>query len=150
MRLYRPTGWNTRKVVPGKLSRAMFAGAVEGKLMRGYLEALVRQFDGLDLSLIIDQDIVHAIAALANKMLVALDQRIEVLRTTAHQDLDFFVGDQFLQITINRSQADVRHSLSHPIVNLIRRRMRFVVFEAIPNGLQLLGIPSVFARLRHA
>jgi hypothetical protein len=71
----------------------VFTGAVEGKLMRGDFKALVRQFDGRDLSLMIDQDIVHAVALLANKMLVALDQRIEVLRTTAHQDLELFVGD---------------------------------------------------------
>ena len=108
--------------------------------MRGYFKTLVRQFDRLDLSLIVDQHIIDAIAPLANKMLVPLDQRIEVLRTPAHQDLKLFIGHQFLQVAINRPEADVRHFLPHPIVNLIRRRMRFVVSHGIPNDLQLPGI----------
>ena len=135
MRLYRPAGLITRILAARKLIRAVSAGAVEGKLVRGYFKSFVRQFDGLDLSLVVDQDIVNAIALLANKMLVSLDQRIEVLRAATHQYLELFIGDQFLQVAVNRSETDVRHLLSHPIVNLICRRMRFVVLHGIPNNL---------------
>lgn len=57
----------------------MLASAVEGKLMRGHFETLVRQLCGLDLSLVIDQHVVNAIADLADKMLVPFDQWIEML-----------------------------------------------------------------------
>ncbi len=71
----------------------MLASAIEGKLVRGYFESLVRQFDGLNLSLVIDQHVVNTITALADKMLVPFDQRIEMLRTPAHQYLKLLIGD---------------------------------------------------------
>jgi hypothetical protein len=120
---------------PKELCGTMLAGSVKGELVRGYFKSLVWKFYRLDLPLVIDQDVVHAIAQLADKVLVPLDQRIEVLRTAAHEHLELFVGDQFLQVTINCPKANTRQFLSHSIINLVRRRMRFVVLNRIPNDL---------------
>ena len=81
----------------------MFAGAVEGGLMGGDLESPVRQSSRLDLVLRVDQNIVYLPALFADKMLVGLDQRVEMLRTPQHQDLELFVRDQFLQVPIDGS-----------------------------------------------
>lgn len=76
--------------------------------MRGDLKPLVWQFDGSYLFLVIDQHIINAIAVFANEMLMPFDQRIEMLRTTPHQYLQLLVGNEFLQIPINCSEADGR------------------------------------------
>ena len=62
----------------------MLASAIEGQLVRGYLEAFVGQFEWLNFFLIIDEHVIDAVARLANKMLMSFDQRIEMLRTSAH------------------------------------------------------------------
>jgi hypothetical protein len=118
----------------------MFAGAVEGGLMGGDLESPVRQSSRLDLVLRVDQNIVYLPALFADKMLVGLDQRVEMLRAPQHQDLELFVRDQFLQVPINRSEAHIRQTLAYFIVNLIRRRMRAVVLDRFPNNFQLFGV----------
>ena len=71
----------------------MLAGPVEGELVRSHFEALVGQFGWLNFFLIIDQHVIDAIARLANKMLMSFDQRIEMLRTPAHQYLKLLIGD---------------------------------------------------------
>lgn len=71
----------------------MLASAVEGQLVRSHFEAFVGQFEWLNFFLIIDQHVVDAVARLANKMLMSFDQRIEMLRTPAHQHLKLLVGD---------------------------------------------------------
>lgn len=71
----------------------MLASPVEGQLVRSHFEALVGQFEWLNFFLIIDQHVIDAIARLANKMLMSFDQRIEMLRTPAHQHLELLVGD---------------------------------------------------------
>ena len=127
----------------------MLASAIEGKLVRGYFESLVRQFDGLNLSLVIDQHVVNTITALADKMLVPFDQRIEMLRTPAHQYLKLLIGDQFLQIAVNRSKTNIRQFFAYPIVNLIRGRMRFIVLDGVPDDFKLPGGSCFFPLLRH-
>ena len=97
-----------KKLLSRELIRAVLTGAVEGKLMRRYFKSLVRQFNWPDLTPVVDQDIIDAIAQLADKMLVPLHQRVEVLRTAPHQHLKFLVGNQLLQVSINRSEADAR------------------------------------------
>jgi hypothetical protein len=121
----------------------MFAGAVEGGLMGGDLESPVRQSSRLDLVLRVDQNIVYLPALFADKMLVGLDQRVEMLRAPQHQDLELFVRDQFLQVPIDGSEAHIRQTLAYFIVNLIRRRTRTVVLDRFPNNFQLFGV-SVF------
>jgi hypothetical protein len=121
----------------------MFAGAVEGGLMGGDLESPVRQSSRLDLVLRVDQNIVYLPALFADKMLVGLDQRVEMLRPPQHQHLELFVRDQFLQVPIDRSEAHIRQTLAYFIVSLIRRRTRTVVLDRFPNNFQLFGV-SVF------
>jgi hypothetical protein len=118
----------------------MFAGAVEGGLMGGDLESPVRQSSRLDLVLRVDR---IPAALFADKMLVGLDQRVEMLRAPQHQDLELFVRDQFLQVPIDGSEAHIRQTLAYFIVNLIRRRTRTVVLDRFPNNFQLFGV-SVF------
>lgn len=127
----------------------MSAGTVEGELMRGYLKSFVRQFDGSYLFLVIDQNIINAIAVFANEMLMPFHQRIEMLRTATHEYLQFLLGNEFLQIPINRSEADGRQLLAHPLVNLNRGRMRLVVLDGVPNDVELLGLSYLFSRRRH-
>ena len=61
------------------LTEAVLAGTVKGKLVRRDFESLVRKFDRLDFPLVIDQDVVHAVTYLADKVLMPLNQGIEVL-----------------------------------------------------------------------
>jgi hypothetical protein len=74
----------------------MFARAVKGELVRSHLEPLMGKFRGLDLMLLIDQNIVHATAPLTDKMVMSFDQRIESLQPAHRQYLEFFVNDEFL------------------------------------------------------
>ena len=67
----------------------------------------MRQLGRFDLSLLIDHHVEYAIAALANEMLVALQQRIEMLRPVEHQHLQLVIGNQFLQIAINGAETDM-------------------------------------------
>ena len=102
----------------------MLADTVERELVRGHFESIVGELDRLEFPLLIDHDIEHAVAALANKMLMAREQRIEMLRPPEHQDLQLFIGNQFLQITIDRTQTNVGQFFPHPIVDLIGGGMR--------------------------
>src|SRR4030095_13211154 len=134
----------------GGLGRAMFAGAVEGKLMGSHLETFVRQFGGLYLFLAIEQDVINAVAAFADEMLMPLHQRIEMLRAPAHQNLKSLIGDQFLQVTINCSETDARHFLAYLFVNLIRRRMRLIILDSVPDNFKLFGFSRLFSRFGHS
>ena len=127
----------------------MFAGTVESGLMGGDLESPVRQSSRRNVVLRIDQNIEYTAALFTDEMLMALDQRIEMLRASQHQHLELFVCDQLLQIAINSTQAHVRQTFAHLIVNLIRSRMRFVVLDRLPNNLQLFRVSWLLIHLRH-
>ena len=60
----------------------MLAGAVESKVMGGYLKAFVRKFGGLEFIFRIDHDVENAVANLTDEMLVPPGQRIEMLRSS--------------------------------------------------------------------
>ena len=79
----------------------MPAGAIESGLVGRDLKSSMRKSRRLDLVFRIDQNIVDSPALLADEMLMALDDRIEMLRASQHQHLEFFVCDQLLQVTIN-------------------------------------------------
>jgi hypothetical protein len=108
--------------------------------MGGDLESPVRKSSRLDLVLRVDQNVVYLPALFADKMLVALDQGVEMLHPPQHQHLELFVRNQFLQVTIDGSEAHVRQTLADFVVNLIRRRMRTVVLDRFPNNFQLFGV----------
>ena len=86
----------------------MPADPVKSELMRGHFETLVGQLDRLDFSLILEDDIVDPIAYFANKMLMLLDQRVEMLRPAAHQDLQLLIRNQLLQVPIYCAETDAR------------------------------------------
>jgi len=71
----------------------MLAGTVESGLMGRNLESSVRQSSRRDIVLGVDQNIEHPAALFADEMLMALDERIEMLRAAKHQHLELFVGD---------------------------------------------------------
>lgn len=96
----------------------MLADTIKRELVGSYFESFVGELDRLDLFLLIDHDIEHAVTALANKMLMARDQRIEMLRPPEDQHLQLVIGNQFLQITIDRTQTDTRQLFPHAIVDL--------------------------------
>src|SRR6266496_230978 len=50
---------------------------------------------------------------------------------------ELFVNDEFLQISIDGSQANIGKLLSDPVINLIRRGMGAVVLNSIPDNFQL-------------
>src|SRR5687767_6031386 len=89
------------------------------------------------------------IAAFADEMLVPLHQRIEMLRTPAHQHLKSLIGDQFLQITIDCAETYVRQLFTHPFVNLIGGRMRLIVPDNIPDNFELFGFSWLLIYLSH-
>ena len=116
-----------------KSSRAVLADTVESELVRGDSKTFVGEFRRRDLSLVIDHHVEDPIAALADEMLVASNQRIEMLCPAEHQHLQFIIGDQFLQIAVNGAETDAGQLFPHPIVDLIGSRMRRVVFDSVPD-----------------
>jgi len=58
--------------------------------MRCHSEALFEKLCWPDISLGFDENVEDTIANFADKMLIALDQRIEMLEAAEHQDLQFF------------------------------------------------------------
>jgi len=117
--------------------------------MRRDLKPSVREPRRLNLVLRVDQNIVYLAALFADKMLVAFDQRVEVLRAPQHQHLQLFVRDQLLQVAINGSKAHVGQTRADFVVNLIRRRMRVVVLDRFPNNFQLFGVSWFFTYFEH-
>jgi hypothetical protein len=117
--------------------------------MRSNLESCVRKSSGSNLVLRVDQNIEDPAALFTDEMLMALDERIEMLRASQHQHLELFVSDQFLQITIDGSKAYVGQTFTYFIVNLIGSRMGIIVFNGIPDNLQLLRISWFPIHLRH-
>jgi hypothetical protein len=127
----------------------MFTGAIESGLMGRDLESSVRKSSRPNLVFCVDQDIEYPAALFTDEMLMALDERIEMLRASQHQHLEFFVSDQFLQITINRPKAHVRQTFAHFIVNLIGSRVGIVVLNRLPDNLQLFRISWLLIYLGH-
>jgi hypothetical protein len=132
-----------------KLIQTVLADTVESELMRGHSEAFVGEFGRRDLSLVIDHHVEDPIAALANEMLVASNQRIEMLRSAEHQHLQFLIGHEFLQIAVDGAETDAGQFFPHSIVDLIGGGMRRVVFDSVPNQFELLGISRWTAQLGH-
>ena len=71
----------------------MLAGAIESGLMGGNLESWVRQSSRRNIVLGVDQNIEYPAALFTDEMLMALDERIEMLRASEHQHPELFVGD---------------------------------------------------------
>ena len=71
----------------------MLAGAIESGLMGGDLESSVRQSSRRNIVLGVDQNIEYPAALFTDEMLMPLDERIEMLRASKHQHLEFFIGD---------------------------------------------------------
>ena len=112
-------------------------------------ESPMRKSSRLDLVLRINQDIIYLAALFADKMLVAFDQGVKMLRSPQHQHLELFVCNQFLQVAINRPETNVGQALADFIVNLIRRRMRAVVLDRFPNNFQLFGVSWLLIYFGH-
>ena len=125
----------------------MLAGAIEIGLMGGDFESSVRQSSRRNIVLGLDQNIKYPAALFTDEMLMALDERIEMLRAAQHQYLELFVGDQLLQVTINRTEAHVRQTFAHLIVNLIRSRVGLIVLNRLPDNLQLFRVSWLLIHL---
>jgi len=132
-----------------KLIRAVLADTVECELVRGHSEAFVGEFGRRDLSLMIDHHVENPIAVLTDEMLVAPNQRIEMLCPAEHQHLQFIIGHEFLQIAVNGAETDAGQLFPHSIVDLIGGGMRRVVFDSAPDQFALLGISGLTAPLGH-
>ncbi len=117
--------------------------------MRSNSESCVGKSSWPNLVVRVDQNIEYPAALFTDEMLVALDERIEMLRAPQHQHLELFVSDQFLQIAINGSKAHVGQTFAHFIVNLVRSRMGIIAFNRVPDNLQLFCISWLLIRLRH-
>jgi hypothetical protein len=131
------------------LARAMLAGTIESGLMGRNLESSVRQSSRRDIVLRVDQNIEYPAALFTDEMLMALDERIEMLRASEHQHLELFVGDQFLQVTIDGSKAYVGQTFAHLIINLIGSRVGTIVLDRLPDNLQLFRISWLLIYLSH-
>ena len=126
----------------------MPAGAIESGLMGSDLESAVRS-SRRNIVLRVHQNIEHPATLFTDEMLMALNQRIEMLRASQHQHLEFLVRHQFLQITINRPEAYVGQTFAYFIVNLIGGRVGIIVLNRLPDNLQLFRISWFLIYLRH-
>ena len=101
----------------------MLASAIKRQLMGGNFETFVRQFGGLELVFRIDDHIEHAVTNFADEVLMPPDERIEMLRAPEDENLKFFIGNQFLQIAVNRAETDVGQLFAYFIVDLVGGRV---------------------------
>jgi hypothetical protein len=124
----------------GNLAGAMLAGTVESELMGSDLEACVWKFSWLDFISRGHQNIKHAAAFLADKMLMACHEGIEMLRPAQHQYLKFFVCNEFLQVSVDGPEAYVWKAFAYPRVNLIGRRMGAIILDGLPDYFELFRI----------
>ena len=127
----------------------MLASAVERELMRRHLEARVWKLCRFDLIACIDQHIKNPAAFLANEMLVPFHQGIEMLRATNHQYLQSFIGDKFLQVAVNGSEAHVGKPFPYPGVDLVGGWMRTVVLDRVPDDFELFGVSCFLFECSH-
>lgn len=127
----------------------MLARAIESGLVGSDLEPSVRKSSGFNIVLRVDQNIEDPAALFTNEMLMTFNQRIEMLRASQHEHLELFISDQFLQITINGSKAHIGQTFAHLTVNLICSRVGIVVFNRLPDDLQLFRISWLPIDLRH-
>lgn len=127
----------------------MLASAVKRRLMGGDFETFVRQLGRLEIVFRIDDHIEHAVTSFADEVLMPTDERIEMLRAPEDENLKFFVGNQFLQIAVNRAETDVGQLFAHLIIDLIRGRVRLVALNGMPNNFELPCVSRLCARFRH-
>jgi hypothetical protein len=120
----------------------VLASPVERKLVGGDGESFVRKFRRRDLSLRFDENVIDAVASLADKVLVVLRQRVEVLGTAQCQHLQLTVANELLQVSVNGSETNVGKIFANLGVNLVRGGMGGVVFNGFPDNLQLFCVSS--------
>ena len=118
----------------------MLAGTIESKLVGGHFEPSVGKLYRLNFVLLFDQNIVYAIAPLADEVLMSVRQRIETLQSPLGQHLEFFVNNELLQISINGSETDVGNFLPNFFIYLVGRGMGTIVLNSVPDNFELLGI----------
>jgi hypothetical protein len=114
--------------------------------MGGDFKSVVGKFYRLDFTLLIDKDVVHTAALLANKVLMPMGERVEALRSTQYQHLELFVDYEFLQISVNGSEADIGKCPADFLIDLVGGGMRRVVFNGTPDDFKLLGFSWLFYR----
>jgi len=117
--------------------------------MRGDLEACVWKFGRLNFISRVDQNIKHAAAFLTDKMLMAGHEWIEMLRPAQHQYLKFFVGNKFLQVAVDGSEAYVWKAIAYSRVNPVRRRMGGIILDGLPDNFELFRVSCSFFYFRH-
>jgi hypothetical protein len=123
-----------------RLERAVLAGTIESKVVGGHFEPGVGKLYRFNFILLFDQNIVYAIAPLADEVLMSVRERIETLQSALGQHLEFFVNNELLQISINGSETDVGNFLSNFFIYLVGRGMRIIVLNSVPDNFELLGI----------
>jgi hypothetical protein len=77
-------------------------------------------------------------------MLMAGHEWIEMLRPAQHQYLKFFVGNKFLQVAVDGSEAYVWKAIAYSRVNLVGRRMGGIVLDGVPYHFKLFRISRLF------
>jgi len=76
----------------------MLAGAIESGLMGRDLESSVRKSSRPNLVLRVDQDIEYPAALFTDEMLMALDERIEMLRPSSISTRSFSFATNFCRL----------------------------------------------------
>jgi hypothetical protein len=79
----------------------MLTGTVKGQLMGAYGETFGRQGRGKNLFIGVNKKIVHPPTLLADKMLMAFQRGIKMLRAIQGQHLQFSLKHELLKIPIN-------------------------------------------------
>jgi hypothetical protein len=123
-----------------RLGRAVLAGTIESKVVGGHFEPGVGKLYRFNFILLFDQNIVYAIAPLADEVLMSVRKRIETLQSALGQHLEFFVNNELLQISINGSETDVGNFLPNFFIYLVGRGMGIIVLNSVPDNFELLGI----------
>lgn len=111
--------------------------------MGGDREAFVRERDREYLLFPIDEKVVDLSALLTDEMFVPFHHRVKVLGASQGEYLEFFLNHQFLEITVDRPQADVWNDNPHLFKNLIRRGVGGFVFNRFPDHVELPGMSSL-------
>jgi hypothetical protein len=93
------------------LGCALFAGAVKRKLVRAHLESLGWKRGRKDFFCRLNKNVIDAAAAFTDEVIVAVHERIEMLRTAQFKHLKSLFGGDLLEIPINRSETVLGMSL---------------------------------------
>jgi hypothetical protein len=101
-------------------------------------EALLREGTQIDRSRLAQEQVEHSTASLADEMIVLAGLGIESGSLVVQKEgADLTLVDEIVKVAINGGEADPRHLLANPLVDLMDKRVSVIALERFEHLLQL-------------